>query len=512
MLGQKVCQGAKRSVFVMKIKKFIGALAGVTMLCASLPFSSTTVDFVKDNVLTAKAIPANVDYTIKDGNYLTVVGSGDMWDSSSNSTYEYASQVKSIAITDTITSIGAYAFKDFTNIKEIVIPPKVTKIGAHAFDGCTNLESITIPPSVIEIDEDAFKGTKWLANRRKESKNVVVVNGILADGKACSGDVVVPNSVKIISQYAFRGCKNLNNVTLPNSITQIETTPFYGCNKLQNIYYTGTQQEWESVKIDYRRQIMNATHKFDAKYNHSGDKDGIVIEAGKVIADISETGNVRVPISVFNNTGFTTSKLVFTFDNGVYAIGVESGLLTPSSDISSYGSDTATVTTSSGTNKNGVIYYLDVALPYNATVGSTYNIYMDNKGFTTSSGVDPKISLKNPEKPDEDKKIKAITITVTDKAKSVVTIKQASNPTPTPQKPVENIVLGDVNKDNKVDSKDAVLVLKSYAESLVGGASSVDKVRGDVNKDGSVDSKDAVKILKYYAASLVGNPGDITKY
>ncbi|MDY3258658.1 MAG: leucine-rich repeat protein [Ruminococcus callidus] len=494
----------------MKIKKFIGALAGVTMLCASLPFSSTTVDFVKDNVLTAKAVPANVDYTIKDGNYLTVVGSGDMWDSSPSSTYEYASQVKSIAITDTITSIGAYAFKDFTNIKEIVIPPKVTKIGAHAFDGCTNLESITIPSSVIEIDEDAFKGTKWLANRRKESNNVVVVNGILADGKACSGNVVVPNSVKIISQYAFRGCQNLTNVTLPNSITQIETTPFYGCNKLQNIYYTGTQQEWESIKIDYRRQIMNATHKFDAKFGHSGDKDGIVIEAGKVTADISETRNVRVPISVFNNTGFATSGLKFTFDDGVTAVDAESGYLTPSASISYYG-DTATVTTSSGTNKNGVIYYLDVALPYDAVVGSTYNIYMDNTGFTTSSGVDPKISLKNPEKPDADKKIKAVTITVTDKAKSVVTIQQASNPTPTP-KPAENIVLGDVNKDNKVDSKDAVLVLKSYAESLVGGASSVDKARGDVNKDGSVDSKDAVKILKYYAASLVGNAGDITKY
>ncbi len=508
MLGQKVCQGAKRSVFVMKIKKFIGALAGVTMLCASLPFSSTTVDFVKDNVLTAKAVPSDVISNFSKGE-LQVDGKGEMGASSSTSTYEYASSVTMVTIGNNLTSIGAYAFKDFIGLKSIVIPKNITKIDEHAFDGCTSLESIEIPSSVKEIGEDAFKGTKWLANRRKESNNVVVINGILADGKACSGDVVVPNTVKKISPYAFRGNKNIKTVTLPNSIVEIETTPFYGCKKLDSLNYTGTQQEWESIDRTSRQQVMNATKKFDDKYGHSKDS-GMVVEVGKVIADTSEKNNVRVPIAVSNNTGFTKSGLKFTFDDGVYATDAESGLLTPSPD--NYYGDTATVTTNSGTNENGVIYYLDVALPSDAQVGSTYNVYMENLGFETSSGEKVGVNIDSPKKPDPnaDKKPKAITITVTDKAKSVVTIKQASNPTP--QKPVENIVLGDVNKDNKVDSKDAVLVLKSYAESLVGGASSVDKARGDVNKDGSVDSKDAVKILKYYAASLVGNPGDITKY
>ncbi|MCI5911366.1 MAG: dockerin type I domain-containing protein, partial [Oscillospiraceae bacterium] len=62
---------------------------------------------------------------------------------------------------------------------------------------------------------------------------------------------------------------------------------------------------------------------------------------------------------------------------------------------------------------------------------------------------------------------------------------------------------GDLNNDNSIDSKDAVIVLKDYAQALVSGSSAF-KAAGDVNKDGKEDSKDAVKILRYYAETLAG--------
>ncbi len=75
----------------------------------------------------------------------------------------------------------------------------------------------------------------------------------------------------------------------------------------------------------------------------------------------------------------------------------------------------------------------------------------------------------------------------------------------------KNISVGDINSDGKIDSKDAVLVLKSYAESLVNSNATVN-LAGDVNKDGKVDSKDAVIILKYYVATLTGFTGSIDKF
>lgn len=71
---------------------------------------------------------------------------------------------------------------------------------------------------------------------------------------------------------------------------------------------------------------------------------------------------------------------------------------------------------------------------------------------------------------------------------------------------------GDVNGDSKVDSKDAVLVLKDYAENLAGKSTTIDKTVADVNADNNVDSKDAVWILRYYANTLTGYEKDISEF
>lgn len=55
-----------------------------------------------------------------------------------------------------VTSIGYGAFRD-TQITSITIPESVTSIGNRAFDGCYNLTSITIPNSVTTICDCAFQ-------------------------------------------------------------------------------------------------------------------------------------------------------------------------------------------------------------------------------------------------------------------------------------------------------------------------------------------------------------------
>ena len=51
-----------------------------------------------------------------------------------------------------------------TNIKSVVIGNSVTSIGDDAFSGCTALESVTIPDSVTIIDDNAFYGCTALDN------------------------------------------------------------------------------------------------------------------------------------------------------------------------------------------------------------------------------------------------------------------------------------------------------------------------------------------------------------
>ncbi|HXK77154.1 MAG TPA: dockerin type I domain-containing protein [Oscillospiraceae bacterium] len=64
-----------------------------------------------------------------------------------------------------------------------------------------------------------------------------------------------------------------------------------------------------------------------------------------------------------------------------------------------------------------------------------------------------------------------------------------------------DVIYGDVNGDETVDSGDAVLILK-YAAQLIDESGLAVPAAADVNSDGTIDSGDAVLILKYAAQLL----------
>jgi len=69
-----------------------------------------------------------------------------------------------VIISNSITSIGEYAFKGCTGLTSVTIPNSVTEIGAFAFHFCSGLTSVTIGNSVKKIGESAFSGCSYLAS------------------------------------------------------------------------------------------------------------------------------------------------------------------------------------------------------------------------------------------------------------------------------------------------------------------------------------------------------------
>ena len=57
---------------------------------------------------------------------------------------------------DSVTSIGAEAFRNCAQLKEITIPASVTEIGENAFAGCSGLTSVNILCDVGLLPEGAF--------------------------------------------------------------------------------------------------------------------------------------------------------------------------------------------------------------------------------------------------------------------------------------------------------------------------------------------------------------------
>ena len=61
--------------------------------------------------------------------------------------------------------------------------------------------------------------------------------------------VVLGDRVTTIGDYAFEGCNSLTSVDIPDSITTIGTNAFAGCSSFTDVYYTGSEDDWNSISI-----------------------------------------------------------------------------------------------------------------------------------------------------------------------------------------------------------------------------------------------------------------------
>ena len=296
-----------------------------------------------------------------------------------------------------------------------------------------------------------------------------------------------------------------------------------------------------------------------SKGNENADT---VISVGTVTVK-PNTAIVDVPVTISGNTGFAGGGFVFNYDSKLSFDSVIEEIITPERSVKN-NSLALTFARSENRTANGTMFTLQFKLPVNTKNGDEFKIESLLNGFVEENGEDIAVKLVDGAIKVDDGQFKAtvktnelevgekttieanqenltyatsdsniavvsksgeitaisagtVVITVINSDKETVSITvTVKNPvtttsvTTTTKPPVTtttkpDIMLGDVNIDGAVDSKDAVLVLKDYAQVLTGSKSSIDKARGDINGDNSIDSKDAVKILKYYANKMVGN-------
>ena len=168
------------------------------------------------------------------------------------------SSLTSITIPNTVTSIGDYAFKDCSSLTSITVPNSVTSIGWWAFKGCSSLEKMTIPfvghTATSNYNDALFCylfGSDYGSETRDRAadgayaipaslKEVVITKATSIPSYAfynCSSltSVTIPNTVKYISDYAFSGCTGLKSITIPTSVTSIYDHAFYGCSGLTSV-------------------------------------------------------------------------------------------------------------------------------------------------------------------------------------------------------------------------------------------------------------------------------------
>lgn len=249
-----------------KFNKFSRAIFTIVlMLC--MGFVAQAYDFIVDGICYKKISSTNRTVYVTYHDYTNIY-------SNYYYNYYYNSCTANVVIpesvtyngtTYSVTSIDSHAFEDCTNLKSVTIPNSVTSIGNNAFYKCTSLtgvyitdleawckidfgklssnplyfaknlylnnEKVTnlvIPNTITEIKDYAFYCYDGLTS-------ITIPNSVTSIGERafnyCTNltSLVIGNSVTTIRNYTFMYCTSLTSVTIPNSVTSIDSHAFYGC-------------------------------------------------------------------------------------------------------------------------------------------------------------------------------------------------------------------------------------------------------------------------------------------
>ena len=119
--------------------------------------------------------------------------------------------MKSITMSNTVTSIGDEAFWGCDGLTNVIIPDSVTSIGVSAFEECSSLTSVVLSEGITSIPKSVFAGCPITDVNIPNNVTEVGENAFYRCDMTC---VIIPENVTYLHSYAFGWCENLKTVFL----------------------------------------------------------------------------------------------------------------------------------------------------------------------------------------------------------------------------------------------------------------------------------------------------------
>ena len=252
----------------------------------------------------------------------------------------YNSNITSVVIPDTVTSIGYYAFQNCRSLTSVNFGEnsQLTRIGTSAFHSCYSLTSITIPSSVTSIGSYAFSYCYALAEVYNYSSLTITAgsssNGqyakVVYNASDLTGEKEKPETritvVDNVQYYDYgddfialapsvsRGA--LTEVTLDNRTTEINQYAFHYCDSLTSITIP------EGVRIT---DIQDGTFAYCSSLTSITIPEGVTRIGDKVFRECSSLTSITIPegVTSIGNYAFQrcSSLTSITIPEGVTSIG-----------------------------------------------------------------------------------------------------------------------------------------------------------------------------------------------
>ncbi len=153
-------------------------------------------------------------------------------------------------------------------VKHVIIDEGITSIGNQAFLYNREIESISLPAS-LETIGDSFIFSSVLSSIILDEANdyFCLQDGILYNKDktilvhypSMKGDIkfTIPNTVKLINNYAFSGCNSLKELEIPGNVETVGHNSFEACENLSNISFCYGLKVIEDAAFDQCNSITN---------------------------------------------------------------------------------------------------------------------------------------------------------------------------------------------------------------------------------------------------------------
>lgn len=190
-------------------------------------------------------------------NFIGITNLAGNWQ---NAAFYLCSNLKSIKLPNTITSMGASSFDGCSSLEELTIPSGVTALNQTVLRNCSSLHTLDVDWSKITtIGVDAFRGCSALAIEELNLPSLTTLGqnafynvpitkitnlGSISSfpsagtGTATFGsrsilkEIVIPTSITSIVDNCFYNYSALETCTFHDGITHIGSQAFRGCSSL----------------------------------------------------------------------------------------------------------------------------------------------------------------------------------------------------------------------------------------------------------------------------------------